>query len=383
MIYCKKCIIPSTRPNNIIGDDGICNACKAQGYIEQVNWPEREQMFRELVKEVKAMKREYDCLIPVSGGKDSTWQVAKCVELGLRPLAVTWKTPARTELGAHNLKCLISIGVDHIDFQINPKVEKKFLLKALDRYGAVAIPMHMAIFNIPLKIASLYKIPLVVWGENSALQYGGGEDEWKGLTLDSEWLAKYGVTHGTTAKDWVDEDLTAEEMTPYFGPSDKDVEEAGIRAVFLGCYFKWDPEMTMREAKKYGFKVREEGPKTGCYNYADIDDEFISIHHYLKWYKFGMTRSFDNLSLEIRSGRTTREEAIQTLKKMGDETPVEDIRKFCDFTGISVEEFYRRIEKFRNKTIWKYEKGMWTIPDYLIPEWDWNKDGAKEYANAI
>lgn len=374
MKYCKRCIIPSTRPNNEIGSDGVCNACNAQKHIKNTDWVKREATFLKMVDEIKALKSEYDCLIPVSGGKDSIWQVAKCLEVGLRPLAVTWKTPARTELGRHNLQCLINMGVDHIDFQISPKVEKKFLLKALDRYGATGIPMHMALFNIPLKMAVRFKIPLVVWGENSALEYGGSSDEWMGSALDSSWLKTYGVTHGTTATDWLDGDLTRGEMTAYFGPSDEELNNAQVKAVFLGYYFNWDPETSLKSAKRFGFKVREEGPKTGYYNFADIDDDFISIHHYLKWYKFGMTRTFDNLSIEIRKGRIDRDQAISILRKIGNETPYEDIDEFCKFTGITRENFFNRIQKFRNPNVWKQLNGKWCIPGFLIEDWNWNEN---------
>ncbi len=378
MNYCKACVIPSTRPNNKIGSDGICNACKAQTYIAEIDWKKREQAFLELVAKTKLKKCSYDCLIPVSGGKDSMWQVAKCLELGLRPLAVTWKTPARTEVGAHNLKCLISLGVDHIDFQISPTTERKFLLKALDAYGATGIPMHMAIFNIPLKIASLYKIPLIIWGENSALQYGGDSDEWRGMQLNAAWLSKYGVTHGTTAADWVDEDLSLGDMNPYFGPSEQEIDEIGIEAIFLGCYYKWDPEISLKAAQAHGFQTNLEGPKTGYYDYADIDDDFISLHHFLKWYKFGMTRSFDNLSIEIRAGRLDRREAIKILRRLGSQTPHDDISKFCKFTGISIVNFYERIEKFRNPDIWKRSEGRWTIPGFLVDDWDWSAEESGE-----
>src|SRR5207248_9480531 len=110
------------------------------------------------------------------------------------PLAVTWKPPARSEIGQKNLENLIQLGVDHIDYQVNPKVEKKFLYQALVRYGTTALPMHMALFNIPLTIAIKYDIPLVVWGENSAFEYSGTGDESRGFRLDSQWLKKYGLT---------------------------------------------------------------------------------------------------------------------------------------------------------------------------------------------
>lgn len=371
MRYCRRCIIPDTRPGIEIGQDGVCNACLAHESRRDIDWGARDEKFREVVRNAKGRSGGYDCLIPVSGGKDSTWQVVKCLEYGLNPLAVTWKTPARTEIGERNLANLVKIGVDHIDYQINPNVEKKFLHRSLVEYGATAIPMHMAMFNIPLRIAVKFKIPLVVWGENSAFEYGGTEEERTGFNLDGNWLKKYGVTHGTTAKDWISDALSEKEMTPYFGPTDEELAKAGVLAVFLGYYFQWDPKLSLDVALAHGFSVRDEGPKTGYYNYADIDDDFISIHHHLKWYKFGFTRLFDNLSLEIRNGRLSRDEAIDIVRRRGDDTPYNDIDKFCKFVGITSGHFFDVIEKFRNPNIWTRRDGMWIIKNFIVSDWRW------------
>jgi len=371
MKYCKKCILPDTRPNLILDEEGVCNACRNHGTKLEIDWDGRLKLFENVVENAKVNSQGYDCLIPVSGGKDSTWQVVKCLEYGLNPLAITWKTPVRTEIGQKNLDNLVGLGVDHIDYQINPEVEKKFLLKALDRFGATAVPMHMALFNIPLNIAVKFSIPLIVWGENSAFEYGTKEDECLGFILDDKWLRRFGVTHGTTAKDWISDDLTEKEMTPYFGPTDEELKNKGVLAVFLGYYLNWDPEISLKIATEHGFQARTEGPKTGYYNYADIDDDFISIHHFLKWYKFGFTRLHDNLSLEIRNGRITRDEAVAILQTTGDDTPYEDIEKFCYFVGIAKDTFFKKIEKFRNLEIWHDEYGRWVIEDFLIPDWRW------------
>jgi hypothetical protein len=231
--------------------------------------------------------------------------------------------------------------------------------------------MHMALFNIPLTIAVKFQIPLVIWGENSAFEYGGSEDERQGFRLDARWLQKYGVTHGTTARDWVTDELPEGDMTAYFGPTEEELERAGVLAVFLGYYFQWDPATSLAVASAHGFRARADGPKTGLYNYADIDDDFISIHHFLKWYKFGFTRSFDNLSLEIRNGRMTREEAIDAIRTRGDETPREDIAEFCRFIGITDEHFFEIAERFRNPDIWTRRDGKWTIDGFLVPDWNW------------
>jgi N-acetyl sugar amidotransferase len=322
-----------------------------------------------VVAHAKSRSTGYDCVIPVSGGKDSTWQVVTCLEHGLKPLAVTWRPPGRTAIGQKNLDNLVSLGVDHIDYSIDPRVEKKFTLLALERYGTPALPMHMAIFALPVTIAARFGIPLVIWGENSAFEYGGGEEARRGFKLDRSWLAKHGVTHGTTAADWVGP-MTEKELTPYFGPSEAELEAKGILAIFLGYYFRWDPQMTTSVAEKHGF-VRGSSARTGIWDYADIDDDFISIHHWLKWYKFGFTRSFDNLSVDIRNGRLAREEAIEMVRRRGDETPHADIEKFCAWLGITEVRFFEIVEKFRNRDVWVQRDGKWMIDEFLIPEWSW------------
>lgn len=372
MRYCARCVTPSTRPHISFDERGVCNACRSHDLRRSIDWAERARAFREVVDQARARSAGYDCVIPVSGGKDSTWQTVVCLEHGLNPLAVTWKTPARTEIGARNLENLVSLGVDHIDYQVNPKVERRFLYQAFVRCGSTAIPMHLAIFNIPLRIASRFDIPLVVWGENSAVEYGGDEEAHRGFRLDSAWVRRFGVTQGTTARDWISPELTERDLTPYFGPSDDELAAKGILAVFLGHYFPWDPATSLATARAHSFQGRDEGPKTGYYDYADIDDDFISIHHWLKWYKFGFTRTFDNLSLEIRNGRMTRGEAIDVIRGRGDETPHEDIDRFCSFVGITREHFFEVAERFRDTTIWVKREGSWMIEDFIVPDRAWS-----------
>ena len=372
MQWCSKCILPDTRPNIYLNSKGICNACLNHNTKKIIDWDARYKHLIKIVENIKNNSSTYDCVIPVSGGKDSTWQTIKCLELGLKPLAVTWKPPGRTKIGQENLQNLINLGVDHIDYSISPKVEAKFMLETFRKKGSIAIPMHLALFNIPLKIASDFKIPLVVWGENSAFEYGEKDKGDSGFILDKKWLTTYGVTNGTTAEDWLSSNLTEKELIPYFGLNEDILIQSKIKAIFLGYFLNWDPEITKKISIKNGFKENKNA-RTGYYSFADIDDDFISLHHWMKWFKFGFTRTFDNLSLEIRNNRISRNKAIDIIKNTGDETPHEDIDKFCAFVRISKSEFFQIAETFRNKNIWKKdENGVWYLPKFLINEWSWD-----------
>lgn len=373
MKWCRQCILPDSRPNLVIGDDGVCNACRSHGSKPDIDWAARAASFSEVAADAGRRATTYDCLVPVSGGKDSTWQIVKCLELGLTPLAVTWRPPGRTPIGQRNLDNLISLGVDHIDYSVNPSVEARFMLKAFEEFGSTAIPMHLALFSIPLNLAVRLQIPLVVWGENSAFEYGSADESLTGFKLDAEWLGTFGVTHGTVADDWLERGFTRRELSAYFRPEAQVMDAAGVRAVFLGYYFQWDPEQTARVASAHGFEFHAGGARTGYYDYADIDDTFISLHHWMKWYKFGFTRVFDNLSLEIRNGRMTRDEALAIVADIGDTTPHEDIEAFCRFAGITKQRFMSIAESHRDNTVWQRDAdGTPYVPDFPIEGWKWS-----------
>ncbi len=360
--WCKLCVLPNTRPN-LKFSNGVCNACTHVKIKYKINWPKRKKLLKKIVnKIIKKNKNNYDCLIPVSGGKDSTWQVVECLKLGLKPLTVTWRAPNRTQIGQKNLNNLISLGVDHIDYTVNPLVESYFTLKTFKKLGTSGIPMHLAIFNLPRKIASKFEIPLIVYGENSASEYGYEKFSDTGLYLNDSWVKKYGVNHNTTNNDWHDKILKNKDTIAYNNEGNRSFKPLSI---FLGEFLKWDVKKSFAVAKKNGFKQLDK-PKTGYYNFADIDDAIISIHHYLKLYKFGFTRLHDNLSIEIRKKRMTRAQAIKILKGIKSKKPISDIKKFCKFTKISVDRFFRICEKFRNKKIWKKHKNSWKLVNDLI-----------------
>lgn len=362
MNYCKICLIPNTRPN-IFFEKKLCNVCYNK---ERINWNKRKKEFLFLIKKIRNRHNNYDCVIPVSGGKDSTWQVVMALKYKLKPLCVTWKTPSRSKIGEKNLKNLISLGIDHIDFTINPKVEKLFTLKSFIKFGSPAIPMHMALHNIPKLIATQFNIPLIIWGENSASEYGGVK-KLKGKHLSNKWRSQYG-NFATNLDLIFDKRLTKKSLFPYISHLNS---KKKVKEVFLGYFFKWDPIKTYNFAKKYGFKNLKK-PKIGLYNFADIDDNFIvSIHHWMKWYKFGFTRLWDNISLEIRKERLSKKSAIELIANQKIKIDHE-LGNFCNYLNISKNHFYKIAEQFRNKEVWKKnKKKIWYIDNFLIKNYRW------------
>ena len=250
--------------------------------------------------------------------------------------------------------------------------KKRLTIETFKKAGSLAIPMHLALFSIPLQTAIKFKIPLVLWGENSAMEYGGSDENVLGFRMTNAWLQKYGVTQGTTARDWVSDTLSAKDLSAYQWPDDEELKAAGVTAAFLGWYLPWDPKETFKVAQKHGFEALMDAPKTGFYKFADVDDEFIiTLHHWMKWYKFGFTRLWDNLSLEIRSGRMDRGQALNIIKETGGEYPKEAIDKFCEWAGLMEDQFLAIAETFRNHDVWEKKGNTWRIKDFLIENWDW------------
>lgn len=367
--YCIKCVQPDTRPGITINSEGVCSGCVGhEEKYEKINWDKRKTEFDEIIEKFRGRgKFGYDCLIPVSGGKDSTYQAYLLKhDYGMNPLCVTYKTPARTELGQKNLDNLVKLGFDHIDFTVNPETEKKFIYKALKRFGSVSLPFHNGMFAITIRTAINYGIPLIVWGENTAMEYGGIASDRTSPYMNKQWCLKYGCMQGISTEEWADENLTLKYLSPFIIPSDNEIVAAKISSIFLGYYFNWDPLKNYDYAKNLGFMNRPEGPVLGIFDFADLDCEFITLHHYVKWLKFGIGRTFDNVSVEIRNKRMTRDQAIKIISLNNDRINRSHLARLCVFLDITENDFWQLIENFRNHDIWeKNSDGKWIIPKFI------------------
>ena len=370
LFYCTQCITASTRPAISFNINGICSACDNSEKKINVNWKKRKLEFQKVLKKHKKLNinNDYDCIVPVSGGKDSVYQTYLLKKVyKMRPLAITWKTPARTLQGEKNLNALKNIGVDHVDFSINPKIINLIRKKSFIKFGDSSYLDHLCIYNLIPNLALKFKIPLVVWGENPYFEYGGSKKNSAERTQNLTMIKKHDVLKNFSSEKWIGRVISKKDITSFSTPNEEKLKLLRYEPIYLGYYFPWDIKTNITIAKKAGFTGRKAGPIMGLYSEADIDCINIVIHHYFKWLKFGFNRITDNASNEIRKGRMSREQAIKLAKKFdGVKPPKEYISHFCKQINITEDFFWKIANKFRNKKIWKRdEKKRWYIQNWI------------------
>ena len=363
LIYCKKCVMPNTKPDLFFDKDGVCDACRSSelkhAKIKGIDWKARQKQFEKTLNKYRSKDGYYDCIIPVSGGKDSHYQahVMKTV-YKMHPLLVCFEATYTTELGKKNIENIRQFG-DFMYFKKDPEVYKKMVIESFKRVGDNEWPNHLGIFTIPVQIAVKFKIPLIIWGENVQLEYGGPVLSTKKNYLDRRWLEEFGGLLGNRTNDMLGVNgITKEDLTIYQYPSDKDLKEVGVTGLFLGYFFKWDArKQTELVIKKYGFNVKNDGPIEGTYtNYENLDEANQGVHDYLKFLKYGFCRATDHACLDIRNGRINREEGLELVKKYDGKYPYYGVKMFMEYSSLTKKEIDVVFDQFTNKKIFRLDK---------------------------
>jgi N-acetyl sugar amidotransferase len=359
MKYCVNCLLPNTKPDLQFDEKGVCSACLAFKSRSEVDWQARKKEFMEISGRYKSTnKGNWDCIVPVSGGKDSTAQVIKMLELGLNPLAVNSHTCDLSELGRRNLENIKSLGVDCVEFSPNPLVRKRMNKFCLELVGDISWPEHVGIFTIPVRAAVEYSVPLIIWGENSQNEYGGPASAQENNLLTRKWLEEFGGLLGLRVSDLVESgSFTENELLPYRYPQDGELERVGVTGLFLGHYFEWDGLANYKLAKEHGFEPYSENVEGSFVNYENLDNHQTGIHDYFKFLKYGFGRASDIASLHIRRGIITREQGKAAIRDIDGKfpntclgKPLIDILKDIDLT---LNEFETICDKFTNKSIFQ------------------------------
>ena len=343
---CQRCLLPETQETITFDEEGICNVCRQHEFKkERIDWGQREKDLVDLLNQYRG-KYSYDCIIPFSGGKDSTFILYTLVKkFKVKPLVVSFDhgffRPRNIENRVRTFK---KLGVDSLIFRPNWQIVRALMLEALKRKGDFCWHCHAGCFAYPMQIAVKFKIPLLIWGEPSAeyTAYYGYDDEEE---VDEERFNRF-VNLGITAEDMVgmlsahNPSITMRDLEPFRFPDLKEVRALGVRSVCLGSYIPWDTkknsEIIKRELGWQGNEVEGIPPE---YYYEKVECMFQGVRDYLKFIKRGFGRTAHLMSLDLRNNRITKEEAEKITKKYDGKRPA-SLDVFLKWLEISEEEFY-------------------------------------------
>ena len=382
MRYCVKCVYPASSAAPLaFDDDGVCSGCRVAAQKDRIDWADRAEELKELVEEYRSKDgSNYDCIIPVSGGKDShfqTWYVTQV--LGLRPLLVTYHGNNYLPVGLRNLRNLRErFGVDHIFFSPSVPVLKKMNRLCFRMMGDMNWHAHCGIFTYPVQIAVQHRIPLMIWGEHGFMDLAGMYSHNDRI----EMTAKYRLEHAQRGFDWHDmieetEGLTQQDLLWAKYPTDEQLAEVGVRGIYLGNYVSWDANVqTEFMVKEWGFEPSPEPFERTYRRMSNLDDMHENgAHDYLKYVKFGYGRGTDHACKDIRAGKMTRDEGIEMVRRYDHVKPMRDLSRWLEYVGMTEEEFDATADTFRDPRVWvKDEHGNW-IKDNI---WDFDARRAAE-----
>jgi len=368
VIYCSKCVYPQVSVNlELI--DGVCTACKTAEVFEASGdafWEKRKSLFEEIIREVKSQpnrNKNYDCIIPVSGGKDSYYQahvVAK--QYGLKPLLVTYHGNNYLPEGDYNRDRMREVfDADHLVFGPSVEVLKKLNRIAFRKMGDMNWHAHCGIFTYPIRMSVALNIPLVIWGE-IAWDISGmfHPDDFV------EFSARTRHEHGLRGFEWDSmvndphDSLTEQDLLWAKYPDDSEILETGSRGIYIGNFFKWDPNRHTREMIDfYDWKPAEKPFERTYRTMSNLDDRYENgIHDLLKFIKFGYGRASDHASKDIRAGLMSRDEGIEMVKKYDHIVP-SDLEFWLDYVGLTSAEFWQTADTFRDPRVWRIEEDFW------------------------
>ena len=399
VMFCNSCVITNQKPSsdiefkndgkgekNVINFDqnNICDACKVRKTKQTINWEERENELKEICNQYRKDDGSYDCLVPGSGGKDSFMQAHLLkYKYGMNPLTCTWAPHIYTDWGWRNHQAWVHAGFDNILFTPNGKVHRLITRLAVEKLFHPFQPFIIGQKNLAPKIASLYNIPLIFYGENEA-EYGNPKSDNNTAQRNSKYFTSSDETNiflgGASLDELMELGLKAIDLDPYLPINPQKIMDKDIQVHYLGYYEKWHPQSAYYYAVKHGGFQSSPERTVGTYStYSSIDDKIDDFHYHTTFIKFGIGRATYDASQEIRSGDITREEGIALVKKYDGEFPsrwASEIFKYLSIEPdafpiasksfeqpIFSKEYYDSLaDTFRSPHLWKWsEESGWSL----------------------
>lgn len=371
MKYCLNCLNVDTRPNIKFTPEGLCPPCAVYQTPKDIDWDERKEELAEIVEFGRAHNQSgYDCIIGVSGGKDSTRQALYVKEnLGMNPLLVSLNYPPEqvSQRGMDNLANLVSLGFDCINVSCSPVVWRKLMRFAFFKYGNWAKATEIALFSSVPRAAIAYQIPLIWWGESAAVVLGDlgvkGKNQSDGNRL------KYSNTLAGGDISWIhDEGFELKQVLQYSYPSDEEMARAKLRIVFLAHFWKdFSIKSNGNSSVLRGLDIKKPSKDDADFwGTSMLDEDFFTLNMMIKWLKFGFGRASDNVNEEIRYGRMNRDEAIGLVERFDGKCPQSIIDRFCDYIGVSLSEFWQVVDGFVDKRLFERKSEGVYIPKFKV-----------------
>ncbi len=349
MRKCTMCLLPETQETLSFDEEGVCNVCRQHEFKnERINWEERKKVFEAMIEEYRG-KYDYDCIIPFSGGKDSAYTLYFLTkQYKLKPLVVSFDHGFyRPKHEKRVVAVLKKTGADYLRFRPNWKVVRKLMLESLIRKGDFCWHCHTGVFSYPMHVAIKFNIPLIIWGEHSA-EYTSYYDYAEPEEINEDRFNRW-VNLGISADDMQgmlkDPTIQPRDLEPFRYPPASKLRAIKCRSITLGSYFPWDAkkqsEIIHRELGWEGDVVEGIPPQ---FYYEKVECAMQGVRDYLKFLKRGFGRTAHLVSLDLRNGRISREEAEKLIGKYDGKRPA-SLDVFLEYIGISEEEFYGIVAK--------------------------------------
>jgi N-acetyl sugar amidotransferase len=355
MKYCTNCVQPDTRPNSRFSPNGLCPACVYFESLKEVDWDDRAQILVDLIATFPKPKRShFDCIIGVSGGKDSTRQALWVRDkLGLNPLLACLSYPPQqiTDRGASNISNLIELGFDVVISAPAPGTWQRLMRESFWKFTNWAKSTELALFSSVPQLAIKYQIPTILWGENPGLQLG--DLGTLGRTgYDGNNLRNMNTLSGANDINWLLESgESPQNLIPYVYPTTDEFENNEIRIIYLGWFLKdWSLVNNGMYAVLNGLEIREDTVEnTGdLLGVTSLDEDWVTLNQMIKYYKFGFGRVTDYVNEEIRLSRISREQGIKLVELYDSACSSNYIESFCEFIGITPTEFWDHVKQSVN-----------------------------------
>lgn len=360
--YCKTCMMPDTRPRIVFDDEGICNACRNATVREDIDWDAREKEFLALVEQHRA-DGPYDCIVPWSGGKDSSAIAYRLkFDYGLNPLLVTFSPLIPSAAGVHNREEMLKLGFDHLMVRPNQFVGRRLARRFFVERGNPKIAWDAGVNAVPVQAAVNHNIPLIFYAEHGESEYGGrvlSEDSLK--IRDLTEVLEHQI--GDHPSNWEDDVIEERDLAPYIYPDMADVERVGVRAMYYAYFFPWDVYANYDLIRsKIDFQTAPGDRTDGTFtNFDSLDDEIDDVYYHMQYVKFGFGRATRDASRQIYRGRMTRDEALDMVRKYDDEFPETYIESVLDYLDMDRTRFTETVDLHRNNEIWNFEGNKWRL----------------------